>query len=66
MTKASQLASQFGVRLGKLIYVSESLQYPPIIIGGTFEKVAAGAPTTSISPGEVELTLNVQAVYGID
>jgi len=66
MTKASQLADQFGVKLGKLIYVSESLQYPPIIRGGTFEKVAAGAPTTPISPGEVELTLNVQAVYAID
>lgn len=63
--KASQMADLFGVKLGKLIYVSENLQYPPIIRGGTFEMVTAAAAPTPISPGEIQLTLDVQAVYAI-
>jgi len=63
--KASQLAELFGVKLGDLIYVTESAQYPPIIRGGTFEQVTPGVAPTPISPGQVELTLNVQAVYAI-
>ena len=65
--KANQLAELGGVKLGKPIYISEGASSPaprPV-----FEKAAAGpAPAlveTSISPGEMKISLNVQVVYAI-
>jgi uncharacterized protein YggE len=61
--KGEQLAELSGVKLGKPTYISEGTIYPT----PTAYKEAAGAPApTPISPGELELTLNVQVVYDID
>jgi len=65
--KAGQLAELAGVTLGKPIYISESAYFPtPIYRQDFFEKVA-GAPMveTPISPGEMEISLNVQVTYAI-
>jgi len=62
--KASQLAKLAGVTLGKATYISESsssLVFPPIF--RTANVVAS--PTTSINPGETDITIDVQAVYAI-
>jgi uncharacterized protein YggE len=62
--KAEQLATLAGVELGKPTYISESAYYPPVPV---YRDVAyeAAAPTTPISPGEMEITLNLQVVYDI-
>ena len=61
--KAEQIAGLSGVKLGKPTYISEGTIYP---VYPTMYKEAAGAPApTPISPGELELTLNVQVVYAI-
>jgi uncharacterized protein YggE len=67
-SKAEQLASLGGVKLGKPTYISEGLQVsPPIYRQGLFDEAlpAAAPPVTPISPGEMEITLTVQAVYAI-
>jgi uncharacterized protein YggE len=66
MATAKQMASKAGVKLGKLIYMSESTPYvPPVAISNLFMKAEAAAPTTPISPGELEIQVNVQMVYEI-
>ena len=62
--KAEQLASLAEVKLGKPIYISESSYSPPVYREVPVEP-AAPTPATSISPGEMEITLNVQVVYSI-
>lgn len=67
MSKAEQIAELAKIKLGKLLYISEGTVYTPPI--RDFYKAEAGAaapPTTSISPGELEIQLNVQMVYEID
>jgi len=66
-TKAQQMAELAGVKLGKPTYITESLQYPqPVYRADSFETVAAApAVETSISPGEMEISLNVQVTYSI-
>jgi hypothetical protein len=62
--KASQLAKLAGVTLGKVTYISESsspLIYPQIF--GTAN--VAASPTTSINPGETDITIDVQVTYAI-
>ena len=62
--KASQLAKLAGVVLGKATSISESSStpvYPPI-----FKSAGVAAPSTSISPGEIDITIDVQAVYSIN
>ncbi len=65
--KAKQLADLSNVKLGKPIYINESGgYYPPTPIYRSAMPVPAPmAPPTSISPGEQEITLNVQVVYEI-
>ncbi|MFC1903802.1 SIMPL domain-containing protein [Chloroflexota bacterium] len=65
--KAKQLAELAGVELGKPIYISESSYSPAPIYRQDFYAGAAMAPMkeTSISPGELEISLNVQIVYSI-
>ncbi len=63
--KAEQLASLSGVKLGKPTYVSENLYYPPMPIYRDAGAMEAPAPTTPISPGEMEITLTVQVAYAI-
>ncbi len=63
--KAKQLAELAGVTLGKPTYISESMQipYPKVMMQGAVVREAA-APTP-ISPGEMEISLNIQVVYAI-
>ena len=62
--KAEQLATLAGVTLGKPTYISEGTQIPPpIYFRGADAEMAA--PSTPISPGEMEISLTVQVVYAI-
>ncbi len=66
MSKAKQMANSAGIKLGQLIYMSESTPYvPQVAIRDYAMKVEAAAPTTPISPGELEIQVNVQMVYEI-
>jgi len=63
--KAQQLAELAGVDLGKPIAISETT------VGGGpspvfFEARAAADQTTPIEPGQLEITVNVQATYAIE
>ncbi len=65
--KARQLAEVAGVKLGKPTYISENSYVPgPIYRSDMLVKTeAAAAVETPISPGEMEITLNVQLTYAI-
>jgi len=64
--KAEQLAKLAGVKLGKPTYISEGIQIPPYTYPrGMIEEMPAAAPPTSISPGEMEISLTVQVAYAI-
>jgi uncharacterized protein YggE len=65
--KAKQLAEVAGVKLGKATYISESSYLPGPIYRQDVVAEAAGVPAveTPISPGEMEITLNVQLAYAI-
>ena len=63
--KAGQLAEAAGVRLGAPIYINESGGFRPVVIESAMPALAAPAPTTSISAGELEIRLSVQVVYAI-
>lgn len=65
--KAEQLAGLAGITLGTATYISEGIQSPaPGYQPGVFmaERAMAAAPTT-ISPGETEISLNLQVAYAI-
>ena len=62
--EASQLAKSAGVTLGKAISISEndsSLVFPQIFNSANLE----AASPTSISPGQSNVTVNVQVIYAI-
>ena len=63
--KAEQLADLAGVNLGKPTYISEGTIYPPVVYRDAGMEMMAPAPTTPISPGEIELSLTVQVAYAI-
>ena len=65
--KAEQLAELAEVTLGKPAYISEGTIYAPTVYRQDFAEKAAGAPAmdTSIVPGELEISLNVQVAYAI-
>ena len=66
--KAEQLADGGGIKIGKPTYIAENMQFPPAVPFQEFARaggVAVPAPTTIISPGEMELTLTVQVNYAI-
>jgi uncharacterized protein YggE len=65
--KAEQLADLAGVNLGKPTYISEGVQAPiyPREVYYEGAAVPAPAPTTPISPGEIELSLTLQVAYAI-
>jgi len=64
--KAEQLADLAGVKLGQPTYISEGSVSPPVIYRDAGMVIPAPAEsTTPISPGEIELTLNVQVAYAI-
>ena len=64
--KAEQLADQADVKVGTPTYISESMPYyPPMPRTAIYEDVKGGAMETTISPGELDITLTVQVVYSI-
>jgi uncharacterized protein len=66
MEKAKQTASVSGVRLGRIIYINESIPYAPAPVMNFSKMEAAGAapsPVTPISGGELTVTVDVQMVY---
>jgi uncharacterized protein YggE len=65
--KAKLLAEVAGVKLGKPSYISESSYVPSPIYRQDLVEAAAevSAPTTPITPGEMEITLTVQLAYAI-
>jgi uncharacterized protein YggE len=65
--KAKLLAEVAGVKLGKPSYISESSYVPSPIYRQDLVEAAAEvpAPTTPITPGEMEITLTVQLAYAI-
>jgi uncharacterized protein YggE len=65
-SKAEQLAEMAGVELGKATYIVENTAYPYPVRQNLYEGVAAApAMETPISPGELEISLNVQIAYAI-
>jgi len=65
--KAGQLAELAGVKLGKATYITENTYYPYPIYREDYSGKMAAAPAmeTPISPGEMEISANVQVVYEI-
>ena len=67
VAKAKQMAQAAGIKLGKLLYISEGTPYvPEVMVRDLFVKAEGAAPApTSISPGELEIQVTVQMVYDI-
>ncbi len=64
--KAEQLANLGGVELGKPTYITEYGGYVSTVVYRDLEAAeGASETTTAISPGETEIQLTVQVVYGI-
>jgi uncharacterized protein YggE len=65
--KAAQLASLGGVKLGPPTYISESTSsyVPQPVYFGASNAAAAPAVSTPINPGQTQVSVNVQVVYGI-
>lgn len=66
--KASQLAKLGNVKLGRPVYINESGGFTPVVRPFYAESAipSLAAPPTAISPGETEIRLSVQVVYGIE
>lgn len=66
--RAEELAALAGVRLGKVLSISESGASVPFVERGAERMMlqAADAPQTPISPGETEISLSVFVVYQIE
>ena len=64
MAKAEHLANLAGVELGPLTFVTES-SGAPLARDAAFAVMEAAAPSTSISGGELQLSMHVQAVFTI-
>lgn len=69
LSKAQHFADLTGVGLGRLVFVSESGATSPMIQSFGDQRMAfaeaAGSFAPPISGGELDLTLNVQAVFAI-
>lgn len=67
MAKANQVASLTGVKLGKLVHISEtSGQVRTPSLGMERAAFAVQSAPTPIKAGELEVTVTVQALYGIE
>ena len=68
VTKAQQMAGLLGITLGRPISIVEGGGVTPRFDTGIrpFVEIAAIAPPTSVSPGELELRLNVNIVFAIE
>ena len=66
MTKAEQMADSADIKLGKLLYISESTPVSPVDVRDYLFKAEGAAPSpTPISAGELEIQVTVQMVYAI-
>ena len=68
LAKAEQFARLTGVAVGRLVFVSELGAGAPVIAefaDVAFARAAAAPPPTSISGGELQLSLSVQVVFEI-
>lgn len=67
LAKADLFAEQMGVSRGKLMFVTESYLIP---LGGGFGAIGAGAfddeTPIQLYPGEVEVRVNIQAMFAIE
>jgi uncharacterized protein YggE len=65
--KAQQLADAAGITLGNPTYITENSYVPTPIYRSAMDSAggAVPAPETSISPGEMDITANVQIAYAI-
>jgi uncharacterized protein YggE len=66
IAKAKQIAATAGIKLGKPIYITESVAYIPSPVRNYMKAEAAAPAPTPISAGELEFQINVQMVYTID
>jgi uncharacterized protein YggE len=67
--KAEQLADLAGIELGKPTYISEGSVSTPVIyrdVGMVVPTAPVEGASTSVSPGELDITLNVQVAYAIE
>jgi uncharacterized protein YggE len=69
LDKAQQFADLTGVGLGRLIFVSEGGSTSPMIQNFGDQRMALAESASFFAPsicgGELDLTLNVQAVFAI-
>jgi uncharacterized protein len=66
-TKAEQMAKLAGVTLGKVTFVTESsfIPVPNYPVMYKADSASGATPSTTIAPGETDVTLNVQVYYAI-
>ncbi len=64
-SKASQLANEAGVGLGKPTFISDSTYTPPVPSPVVTMAEAPALATTPISPGSMDITDSVQITYAI-
>jgi hypothetical protein len=67
--KAEELAALAGVTLGKPTYITESVYTPspqPYFYAERMAVPATGGAETEVSPGELEVVVNVHMTYAID
>jgi uncharacterized protein len=63
--RAQQLAQLSGVTLGKAFYISENSGYQPMYYPSIRSSLAFAGQGTSMSPGQMDITLNLQVAYSI-
>jgi uncharacterized protein YggE len=63
--KAEQLANLAGINLGAATYISEGSVYAPVVYRDGGMAVPEEGFDTAISPGEIDITLNIQVAYAI-
>ena len=64
--KAEELAKQANANLGDVTFISENQYYAPVAKSATAMAYDEGAGySTSISPGELDISLSIQVAYAI-
>ena len=60
---AASAALAAGVTLGSVVSISEQASSPPVIFGNVTMAAADAAAGPSVSPGQLDLTVNVTVTY---